>query len=79
MLTKRLENLKQSIIKHLKFYDIKKDSETGQAMLITDTITNKSNWIYFNNGKFKIYHTVYNKIEFDAAMSILDFIKNNGI
>lgn len=80
MLHKKLQRL-QTILKNKNsFYEFK-SGETGNALLIFDTLLKKSNWIYYNKGTFKIYSNTADmqKYIFTTINGMADFILNNGI
>lgn len=80
MLNKKLQRL-QTILKTKNSFFEFKSGETGHALLIFDTLLKKSNWIYYNKGKFKIYSNTADmqKYIFTTTNGIADFILNNGI
>ena len=80
MLHKKLQRL-QTILKNKNsFYEFK-SGETGQALLIFDTLLKKSNWIYYDKSAFKIYSNTADtqKFTFTTTNGMADFILNNGI
>lgn len=80
MLNKKLQRLQQILRSKNSFYECK-SGETGQALLIFDTLLKKSNWIYYNKGEFKIYTNTADtqKFIFTTVNGMADFILHNGI
>lgn len=80
MLNKKLQRLQQILTSKNSFYECK-NGETGQALLIFDTLLKKSNWIYYNKGEFKIYTNTADtqKFIFTTVNGMADFILHNGI
>lgn len=80
MLNKKLQRLQQILKTKDSFYEFKA-GETGHALLIFDTLSKKSNWIYYNKGEFKIYSNIADmqKFIFSTVNGMADFILHNGI
>lgn len=81
MLNKKLQRL-QTILKTKNSFFEFKSGETGQALLIFDTLIKKSNWVYYNKKEYKIYTQTAEccqKFIFTTVNGIADFITNNGI
>ena len=79
-LNKKLQTLQKILKEKNSFYEFKA-GETGQALLIFDTLIKKSNWIYYNKKEYKIYTQTAepHKFIFTTVNGIADFITNNGI